>query len=132
MCSYILFPQKVAIQQPKSNKDNAKRHNVKRKETPTPKKATYYHNRTIGPERSATNNRGPKLFLRAKPHPQFLRWYKTISWSLGSHDDPLTLNESSRLTHKSHLNTKKKQRRVLNRYVLRDRWRSLFCQTTPL
>ena len=96
------------------------------------KKATYYHNRTIGPERSATNNRGPKLFLRAKPHPQFLRWYKTISWSLGSHDDPLTLNDSSRLTHKSRLNTKKKQRRVLNRYVLRDRWRFLFCQTTPL
>ena len=38
MCSYILFPQKVAIQQPKSNKDNAKRHNVKRKRNADTKK----------------------------------------------------------------------------------------------
>ena len=36
-------------------------------------------------------------------------------------------------TNKSRFNTKKKQRQGLNRYnVLRDRWRSLVCQTTQL
>ena len=28
---------------------------------------------------------GLKLVLRAHPHPQFLKWYKTISWLFGSH-----------------------------------------------
>ena len=40
------------------------------------------------------------------------------------------VNESSRLIIKSHIKTMKKQRRGLNRYnILRDRWRSLVCQT---
>ena len=33
---------------------------------------------------------GLKLVLRAQPHPQFLKWYKTFSWLFGSHDNPLT------------------------------------------
>ena len=37
------------------------------------------------------------------------------------------------LVYKSLFNTMKKQRRGLNRYnVLRDIWRSMDCQTTPL
>ena len=32
---------------------------------------------------------GLQLVLRATPHPQFLKWYKTFSWLFGSHDDPL-------------------------------------------
>ena len=30
------------------------------------------------------------LVLRVQPHPQFLKWYKTLSWLFGSHDNPLT------------------------------------------
>ena len=30
---------------------------------------------------------GLKLVLRAQPHPQFLKWYKTFSYLFGSHDN---------------------------------------------
>ena len=30
------------------------------------------------------------LVLRTQPHPQFLKWYKTFSWLLGSHNNRLT------------------------------------------
>ena len=33
---------------------------------------------------------GLKLILRAQPHHQFLKWYKTLSWLFGSHDNLLT------------------------------------------
>ena len=31
-----------------------------------------------------------KIVLRAQPHPQFLKWYKTFSWLFSSHDNTLT------------------------------------------
>ena len=35
---------------------------------------------------------GLKLVLRAQPHNQFLKWYKTFSWLFGSHDSPLNMS----------------------------------------
>ena len=29
------------------------------------------------------------LVIRVQPHPQFLKWYKKLSWLFGSHDNPL-------------------------------------------
>ena len=31
------------------------------------------------------------IVLRAQPHPQFLKWYKTPSWLSGSHDNTLSI-----------------------------------------
>ena len=33
---------------------------------------------------------GLKHVLRRQPRPQFLKWYKTLSWLFGSHDNPIT------------------------------------------
>ena len=41
-------------------------------------------------ERSVMNYWGLTLVLRAQPHPQFLKWYKTFSWLFASKVYPLT------------------------------------------
>ena len=48
--------------------------------------------KTTALERSVMNflGGGLKLFFRAQPHPQFLKWYKTFSRLFSSHDNPLT------------------------------------------
>ena len=75
---------------------------------------------------------GLKSILRHQPRSQFLKLYKTFDCSVCTRTLQL-VNESSRLTIKTYIKTMKKQRRERNRYnVLRHRWRSLVCQTTPL
>ena len=67
-------------------------------------------------ERSEINYCGGE----SQSHPQFLKWFKTLSWLFGLHDN------SPMNPHGKQVNQGLKQRRGLHRYdVLRVSWRSL-------
>ena len=93
------FSKRWPLSNPKRTKINVNTHKVKRHrnaETKTRKQSIMCH-RSTALERSVKNyvcvgggGGGLRLVLRTKPHPQFLKWYKTFSCLFGSHDNPLT------------------------------------------
>ena len=89
-----LLPKRWRLSNRYRTKNNMKTHKVKchRNSDKKQQQATENHNKTTTLERSVMNymGRGLKHALRRQTRPQFLKWYKTFIWLLGSHDNPLT------------------------------------------
>ena len=104
------------------NTRKVERHRKSDSKTGTRESQQNYRLRTVSNE---LLRGGLKLVLRAQPHPQFLKWYKTFSWLFGSHDNTLT-RQRIIMVNKSRFNTIKKQRRGLTdttcRVTDRDPW----------
>ena len=78
-----LFPKRWPLSNQNQTKNNMNTHKVKRHQTLPPKTGNREPQQNYRLGMSVMNYLGGlNLVLRAQPHPQFLKWYKTPSWLL--------------------------------------------------
>ena len=86
-----LFPKRWPLSNRNRTKHNMNTRKVNVTETLTPKTGNRepQQNYRLGTVSNKLLGGGLKLVLRRQPQPQFLKWYKTLSWLFCSNDYPL-------------------------------------------